>query len=58
MIEDMRQRSRLYSIALTREYPAAAIAIQRFSGRPDLLQTDVCARASVRACVWVASVTV
>jgi hypothetical protein len=39
---------------------AAALAIERLSGRQDPLQTEVCMRACVRACVracaWVASV--
>jgi hypothetical protein len=50
MIEDMRQRSRLDSIALTREYPRRRIASERLSGRRDLLQTEVCVRSCLRAC--------
>jgi hypothetical protein len=34
---------------------AAAHAIERLSGRRDLLQTEVCVRACGRACVWVGS---
>jgi hypothetical protein len=49
MIEDMRQRSRLFSFfdqPLAREYPRQRSQIERHSGRRDLLQTDV----GVRAC--------
>ena len=46
------QRRRIRSASRRR------IAIERLSGRQDPLQTEVDVRACVRACVWVASVTV
>ena len=62
MIEDMRLQSWLLFDCPHARIPAAALAIERLSGRRDLLQTDMCVRecvrASVRACVGVASTTV
>ncbi len=44
--------------ALVQAVAGAPVGIERLSGRRDLLQTEVCVRACVRACGWVASVMV